>query len=98
VTITYAQFVARHPEFAAPGVPEALVQGELDDAALEVDATVAGAETDKVIRLKAAEALARSPFGQQANLVDDEGKTPFTLSLKAAIDRLGGGYRAVLED
>lgn len=96
MTITYEQFVVRHAEFAA--LPEAVVQGELDDAALEVDATVAGTETDKIIRLKAAEALSRTPFGAQAGLVDDEGNTPFTLSLKSAVDRLGLGYRAVLED
>jgi hypothetical protein len=98
VAVTVEQFVAIHPEFAniAANHP-AMVSTALADAAAETDATVCGAESDRVVRLKAADVLARSPFGQQAALVDDEGRTPYARSLEALVDRLGLSYRTVLE-
>lgn len=98
MAVTVEQFVAIHPEFAATATSHpAMVSTALADAAAETDATVCGAETDRVIRLKAADALARSPFGQQAKLVDDEGRTPYEKSLAAVVSRLGLSYRTVLE-
>lgn len=98
MAVTVEQFVAIHPEFAAIAASNpAMVSTALADAAAETDATVCGSETDKVVRLKAADGLARSPFGQQAKLVDDEGRTPYEKSLAATVNRLGLSYRTVLE-
>lgn len=98
MTLSAATFVERHPEFAAIHASNpAVVEGAIADAVAEVDSTVCGTETDKVVRLKAADALARSPFGQQAQLLDDEGKTPYQVSLEQTIQRIGLGYRSVPE-
>lgn len=96
--MTVEQFITSHPEFAAIAASHpGMVSTALDDATAATDATVCGAETDRVVRLKAADDLARSPFGQQAGLVDDEGRTPYEKSLEATTLRLGLGYRTVLE-
>jgi hypothetical protein len=98
VALTVEQFVAIHPEFADIAAKHpVMVSTALADAAAATDATVCGAETDRVVRLRAADELARTPFGQQAQLVDDEGRTPYQVSLSAAVDRLGLSYRTVLE-
>lgn len=98
MSLTPEQFVAIHPEFAAIAAKHpAMVATALVDAAAATDATVCGAETDKVVRLRAADELARSAFGQQAGLVDDEGRTPYERSLEGTVQRLGLGYRTVLE-
>lgn len=94
MTLSAATFLERHPEFASINETNpAMVTGAIADAIAEVDATACGAETDKVVRLKAADALARSPFGQQAQLVNDEGQTPYQASLEKTIERIGHGYR-----
>lgn len=97
MTITVEQLVAIHPEFAAIATSHpVMVSTALADAAAETDATVCGVETDRVVRLKAAHALARSPYGQQAGLVDDEGRTHYERSLDALVDRIGLTHRVVL--
>lgn len=94
MTLSAATFVERHPEFAAVYASHpAVVEGAIADAIAETDATACGAETDKVVRLKAADALARSPFAQQAQLVDDEGRTPYQVTLEKTVERIGLGYR-----
>lgn len=98
MALTVEQLVAIHPEFAAIATSHpTMVSTAIADAVAETDATVCGAETDRVVRLKAADALARSPFGQQAGLVDDEGRTPYEKSLTSVVQRLGASYRTVLE-
>lgn len=98
MALTVEQFVAIHPEFAdIVANHPVMVSTALADAAAATDATVCGTETDRVVRLKAADELARSPFGQQARLVDDEGRTPYEKSLSSLTERLGLSYRTVLE-
>lgn len=98
MALTVEQFTAIHPEFAAIATSHpVMVQNALDEAAAETSADVCGAETNKVIRLKAADTLARSPFGQPSTLVDDEGKTPYLRSLETTVERIGLSHRTVLE-
>lgn len=98
MTVSAASFVEQHPEFAALHASNpAMVTTALADALAEVDATACGTEADRVQRLKAADALARSPFAQQAGLVDDEGRTPYQATLERITERIGLGYRTVLE-
>lgn len=98
MALTVEQFVAIHPEFTAIAADHpVMVSTALAAAAAATDATVCGAETNRVVRLKAADELARSPFGQQARLVDDEGRTPYEKTLASLTGRLGLSYRTVLE-
>lgn len=96
--VTVDSFVARHPEFREIAAAHpTMVSTAIADAVAETDATVCGAETDRVVRLRAADELARSPFGVQAKLVDDEGRTPYQLSLERLVQRIGLTHRTVLE-
>lgn len=87
MTVTVASFKLVHKEFDS--IDSDVVQLHLDEAVAETDSEVCGSLTDKVVRLRAADALARNPFGQQATLVDDEGKTPYSKTLEDLLDRLG---------
>lgn len=98
MALTAEALVAAHPEFTAiaashPGV----VSTAIADAAAETDASVCGAETDRVVRLKACDLIARSPFGAQANLVDEDGITPYSRTLEQVVSRIGLTHRTVLE-
>lgn len=98
MAVTVDSFVASHPEFREIAAAHpAMVSTALADAVAETDATVCGAETDRVVRLKAADELARSPFGVQAQLVDADGNTPYNLSLERLVQRIGLTHRTVLE-
>lgn len=98
MTMSLATFVEQYPEFASvAGTNAAFVQAKLDDAALELDATVLGAEYDKAQALTAATMLAESPFGQQAGLRDKDGNIVYAARLEKMIERKGLAYRVVLE-
>lgn len=98
MAVTVDSFVASHPEFAAIATSHpTMVSTAIADAVAETDSTVCGDETDRVVRLKAANELARSPFGAQAHLVDDEGRTPYERSLERLTQRIGLTHRTVLE-
>ena len=98
MAVTVDSFVASHPEFADVAAQHRdMVATAIADAAAETDATVCGAETDRVVRLRAADELARSPFGAQVKLVDDEGRTPYEKSLERLVQRIGLTHRTVLE-
>lgn len=98
MSVTVDSFVASHPEFREIAAAHpTMVSTALADAVAETDATVCGGETDRIVRLRAADALARSPFGAQAQLVDDEGRTPYQHSLERLVQRIGLTHRTVLE-
>lgn len=66
------------PEFAATITSnQALVQGMLDQAALELDQNVCGDYYDSLHGYTAAHKLALSPFGQQAKLMSKDGTTTY---------------------
>ena len=70
--MTLAQFRVRYPDFRS--APDGLVQATLDEAALEVDATVFGALWSAAHGAMTAHVLALSPFGKNARLSPEEGK------------------------
>ena len=61
------------PEFST--ALDAMVQGALDDAALQIDAAIYGEKYDHAHGLLAAHLLAMSPFGHSARLEDGKGDT-----------------------
>ena len=92
------------PEFV--NVPDVLVQGELDSAALEVDVSIWGAmaaqpvastasytKADQGHRYLAAHKLASSPFGQQARLVAKDGSTTYIRNYQLLQRQVSSGYR-----
>lgn len=98
MSFTVEEFVSLHPEFAKMAATHpAMVSNAIAEAVASTDAAVCGAETGRLVRLKAADDLARSPFGQQAGLVDDEGRTPYERSMTSTVERLGLLHRTVPE-
>ena len=77
--MTLDDFRALHREFRS--VADALVQAKLDAAALSIAPDVYGAKTDRGIELKAADLLARTPFGLSQRLVSDKGETVYSREL-----------------
>lgn len=73
--LTLAQFRTYYPEFSK--VPDDLVQGALDRAALDIDLTVWGDRQDVGHGLKAAHILAISPMGVMARMVAKDGSTTY---------------------
>ncbi len=58
MSVTVDSFVASHPEFREIAAAHpTMVSTALADAVAETDATVCGAETDRIVRLRAADAL-----------------------------------------
>lgn len=72
-----AAFRVRFPEFETAG--DSFVQAALDSAALETDAKLLGGFYDEAHGLLAAHKLAMSPYGMNARLVNDDGKTTYEL-------------------
>lgn len=94
--VTVEQFKNMHKEFAS--VADDVVQTHLNEAAADTDADVCGAQTDRVIRLKTAHALAISPYGASARLVDDDGNTPYEKTLATLTENLGLAQGTTADD
>jgi hypothetical protein len=73
--LVLADFRVRFPEFDAAG--NAYVQAYLDLAANNVDPAIYGVRAVDAAYYYAADALAMSPFGQQARLVSANGTTTY---------------------
>lgn len=73
--MTSDQFRAWFPEFGQ--TPETQVQGAIDRAALEVDATTWGTTADTGIGLLTAHYLSLSPAGKTARLQSEKGKSTY---------------------
>lgn len=76
--MTRAEFLVRHPEFSE--ATPALVDAKLAEAAEVIDSGVPGFEF--YLSKKAAQLLALSPFGQNARMVNKEGKTTYDVHLE----------------
>jgi hypothetical protein len=94
VAVTPAQFVTNYPEFAQAFTSNpALVQKELDNAYAMTPASVWPASIlDQGAQLRAAQALALSPFGRGMALANEDGKTVYDerLGRLVAIVAAGG--------
>lgn len=88
---TLAKFLERFPEFADNQADVILIQEMLDLAELQVDEVQLGTLYDQAWSYKAAHMLANSPFGQQARLVSDEGKTTYEEQFDQIIGLKVGG-------
>ncbi len=91
MAVDRASFLARYPEFEPAS--KAMIEGEIADAIDNVDTSVFGTKTDQAVRLKAAHALALSPFGQQARLVSKSGATTYGKQFDALVRSVTPGFR-----
>ena len=66
MSVTYASFVAVHPEFLKAGEP--MVTAQLALCELEVSDSF-GEQRDQAVMLRLADTLALSPFGRNARMV-----------------------------
>jgi hypothetical protein len=66
MAVTLASFKAAFPEFVDAGDP--LLQSKLDEAVLQIDASVWGAKADLGVSYLAAHLLALAPSGKAARL------------------------------
>lgn len=90
MAVTYAQFVAAHPEFAkTEEFPQAAVEQALVDAELWHSAELYGAKLSLGVRLRAAHSLAISSHGEQARMtVTTNGEPPITTPYLVEWERL----------
>lgn len=72
--MTASEFKSRHPEFEA--TPDALVDLELANQEGHVSDTW-GDQRDQFLALQTARALALSPFGRNARMVNKDGSTSY---------------------
>lgn len=88
--VTYAAFVAAHPEFAkTEEFPQAAVEAALADAELWHSATLYGAKLSLSVRLRAAHSLAVSSHGLAARMTTEvNGNPPTTSTYLAEWERL----------
>lgn len=75
-----SSFRARYPEFRTAA--DGLVQAVLDEVATEIDATVYRDKYDVAHGMKTAQRLARSPFGKNARLSQDDGSTTWDADIR----------------
>lgn len=68
-------FLIKFPEFKLATLE--LIQAHLDDALLQIDATVWGDKVELGQGYLAAHTLALSPFGQQARIQNKDGVTTY---------------------
>ena len=78
--MTLDEFRAIHLEFRT--TPDALVQSKIDDATLSIAPDVYGPKTERAIELKAADLLARTPWGMSQRLVSDKGESVYARELR----------------
>lgn len=89
-------FLARFPEFkgaAASGTD--LIAAMLNDAALQIDCSVAGTLAGVMHGYLTAHRLALSPFGQQARMLTKDGSTTYGAHYEKLVHLVGSGFRAL---
>lgn len=90
-----ANFKTRFPEFAAAGLNDPMLQAYLDDAIAQIDVSSCGTLSDQIIYLLTAQALALSPSGNTATLVNRDGSTVYDERLARVMSQAVGTIRAV---
>lgn len=74
---TYDEFIAEFPEFSSPD-NRSLVEAKIAEATAMLDESAFGeALYNGAVGYKAAHLIAMSPFGRQAQLVNDDGSTVY---------------------
>jgi hypothetical protein len=93
VSVSPSQFVANYPEFAdALSQQPALIQNVLDEAYLLTPDSVWPAWlVDQAAQLRAAQALALSPFGRALQLTEKDGGTVYDARLERIARLVGAG-------
>lgn len=88
--VTYAEFIAKHPEFSKlEEFPQAAVEAALSDAELWHSATLYAEKLSLGIRLRAAHSLAISSHGLGARMTTEvNGNPPTTSTYLAEWERL----------
>lgn len=89
--MTAEKFLTQFPEFK--GVELDLVQAHLDAAALEIDVDIWGLKADQGQAYLAAHKMALSPYGQNARLSTDDGRTTYFTHYKALRLQVTSGFR-----
>lgn len=94
--LTIAVFRSRFPE--AP-TDDVVVQARLDEAELEIDATVWGAMAETGHGYLTAHRLGMTPYGRDARIEKKGGEVTTTYGelFDALVKRVGTAYRVVLE-
>lgn len=91
MAVTVSSFKARFPEFN--NTDSDLVQSALDEALLQVNATVFDSKRDLGIQYLAAHILAVSPFGEPARLSDDSQSTIYYRRFQKLVNQVTVGLR-----
>jgi len=89
---TPATFRAVLEEFE--NISDAVIQDALSEAALEVRSSVFGQKTDSAVKWRAADLLARRPFGEMAR-IDKTGKTIYLERYQEIVNQVAYGYRVI---
>jgi hypothetical protein len=95
--LTVSAFRSRFPAFTGETPSDELVQAKLDEAAEQIDETVWGAKAEAGHGNLTAHLLALAPFGRDARLVNDEGRSVWGNRHEELAQIVGGAYRLVLE-
>lgn len=84
-------FIVNYPEFT--NAPSPLIANELANAYLQCPSDLWGSYIDIGAQLRAAQALALSPFGRGMALSNDEGKTVYDSRLEMLEMTVAAGGR-----
>lgn len=91
MAVTPTQFVANYPEFAQAPLAT-VVQNALNDAYSMTPVSVwPSSLVDQAAQLRAAQALALSPFGRGMALANEEGKTVYDQRLQRLVQICAAG-------
>lgn len=92
MAVTPSEFVANYPEFAEMLTTNpAALQNVLDDAYKKTPVALWTTLTDEGAQLRAAQALAQSPFARNLELANNDGKTVYDARLAELVDIIGAG-------
>ena len=94
MAVTVSSFLERFPEFTNVNADyPTLIQIVIDEAALQVSATVWGAKRDLGIKYLTAHLLACSPFGEPARLSPGNGETTYLKQFEMLKKQAASGFR-----
>lgn len=91
MAVTAASFLERFPHFTAAG--NTLIEAELTQARLHVNAKLWGEQTDDGVMQLTAHRIAKNPGGQFARLINKDGSTNYLAEFERMEKRLLVGDR-----
>jgi hypothetical protein len=89
VAVSLATFLVNYPEFT--NAPSGMVQNALNDAYGLTPVGVWATYTDQGAQLRAAQAMAHSPFGVGLSLSRDDGTTIYDQRLSRLVQMVAAG-------